>query len=236
MAVERKGDERWTLDELSARVALALSVDYDGQPSGRVRDVPDGRIVRYYTTLGLVDRPVQYDGRVALYSSRHLLQILGIKRLQQEGASLAQVQDIFLHLDEPGLERLAEAPAEALSPAMQRAPAPRDQAAANEEAADKGAKKAAAREPKVEEGRERFWNAAPAPAVTDAVVTSKSSRSSKGKSTAARSKPETLTGVALSDATVLLAKFSRELDEADVDALRTGAAPLLEMLERRGLL
>ena len=31
----------WTIEELSAQVALALSVDYAGQGSGRVRDVPD---------------------------------------------------------------------------------------------------------------------------------------------------------------------------------------------------
>jgi hypothetical protein len=45
-------EPRWTLDELTARVALALSVDYAGQSSGRVREVPDRRTIRFYTSRG----------------------------------------------------------------------------------------------------------------------------------------------------------------------------------------
>jgi hypothetical protein len=79
----------WTLDELGARVALALAVGYDGQANGRVREVPDGRTIRYYTTLGLIDRPAAMRGRTALYGVRHLLQLTAIKRLQARGLSLA---------------------------------------------------------------------------------------------------------------------------------------------------
>lgn len=243
MVGERGREELWTLDELSARVALALSVDYDGQPSGRVREVPDGRVVRYYTTLGLVDRPVGYDGRIALYTARHLRQILGIKRLQQEGASLAQIQQVFLGLDEAGLERLAAAPPEALSPAMPRAPAaPRAQTpdAKRGEAAAHGAGESVAPESEKEaqhtgKSRERFWNAAPAEAVTDAAVSTKKRASRPAPPAAGSSKPQTLRGVTLSDAALLLAGFSRELDESDVEALREAAAPLLDVLQRRGL-
>src|SRR5690348_15034744 len=71
-----------TLDELSARVALALADHYEGQASARVRDVPDVRTIRYYTTLGLIDRPAALRGRTALYGRRHLLQLVAIKRLQ----------------------------------------------------------------------------------------------------------------------------------------------------------
>src|SRR5919202_6540270 len=86
------GNPLCTLDELTAQVALALAVDYPGQPSGRVRDVPDARTVRYYTTLGLVDRPAAMRGRTALYARRHLLQLVAVKRLQAQGRSLADVQ------------------------------------------------------------------------------------------------------------------------------------------------
>ena len=72
----------WTIDELGAVVALALSVDYAGQANGRVREVPDRRTIRYYTTLGLIDRPARMRGRTALYGRRHLLQLVAIKRLQ----------------------------------------------------------------------------------------------------------------------------------------------------------
>src|SRR4051812_21950447 len=82
----------WTLDELCGQVARALAGDYAGQASGRVRDVPDRRTIRYYTTLGLIDRPATMRGRTALYGVRHVLQLAAVKRLQAEGLSLAEVQ------------------------------------------------------------------------------------------------------------------------------------------------
>ena len=100
----------WTLDDLSARVALALAEDYDGQPSGRVRDVPDPRTIRYYTTLGLLDRPTEMRGRTALYGRRHLLQLVAIKRLQTRGLSLSEIQERLLGLPNSRLESLAELP------------------------------------------------------------------------------------------------------------------------------
>src|SRR6516225_9305533 len=99
----------WTIDELGAMVALALSVGYSGQANGRVRDVPDRRTIRYYTTLGLLDRPAEMRGRTALYGRRHLLQLVAIKRLQARGLSLAELQTRLL-ADLPPL-RAAEAPA-----------------------------------------------------------------------------------------------------------------------------
>jgi DNA-binding transcriptional MerR regulator len=48
--------------------------------------------VRYYQTLGLVDKPLHYDGRRAIYGYRHLLQLLAVKRLQQEGNPLHLIQ------------------------------------------------------------------------------------------------------------------------------------------------
>jgi DNA-binding transcriptional MerR regulator len=100
----------WTLDELSARVALSLSVGYEGQASGRVREVPDRRTIRYYTTLGLLDRPT-LRGRTALYSRRHLAQLVAIKRLQARGLSLAEAQARLLGLADRKLAELAQLPA-----------------------------------------------------------------------------------------------------------------------------
>jgi DNA-binding transcriptional MerR regulator len=102
----------WTLDELCARVALALAVDYSGQASGRVRDVPDRRTIRYYTTLGILDRPAGWRGRTALYGLRHLLQLVAIKRLQTHGLSLAEIQGRLLGLSDPALQELAPLPAD----------------------------------------------------------------------------------------------------------------------------
>src|SRR4051812_8393967 len=112
----------WTIDELGAQVALALSVDYDGPPNGRVRDVPDRRTIRYYTTLGLLDRPAQMRGRTALYGRRHLLQLVAIKHLQSRGLTLRQTQEKLLGLTDTDLRQLAQLPDAA--PAAGAAPQP----------------------------------------------------------------------------------------------------------------
>ena len=100
----KNGDETlWTIDELGERVAATLGgPGYEGVPSGRVRDVPDLRTIRYYTTLGLLDRPAAMRGRTALYGDRHVLQIVAIKRLQARGLSLAAVQERVVGLSEQG--------------------------------------------------------------------------------------------------------------------------------------
>src|SRR5262245_61775288 len=102
----------WTLDELGDRVVEALRVGYAGVPSGRVRDVPDARTIRYYTTLGLLDRPA-LRGRSALYGPRHLRQLVAIKRLQAQGHSLAEIQRRLIGQPDATLERLARPPGEA---------------------------------------------------------------------------------------------------------------------------
>src|SRR5437660_12778010 len=105
MATERN-QELWTIDELGSRVALALSVGYEGQSSGRVRDVPDRRTIRYYTTLGLIDRPAAMRGRTAYYGRRHLLQLVAIKRLQARGLTLAELQQRRVGVSNAALEEL----------------------------------------------------------------------------------------------------------------------------------
>jgi DNA-binding transcriptional MerR regulator len=117
-------DFLWTLDELCARVALALAVDYAGQASGRVRDLPDRRTVRYYTTHGLVDRPAAFRGRVALYGRRHLLQLVAIKRLQTAGLTLAEVQARLLGRTDADLEKIARLSEQTATEDRGNAPAP----------------------------------------------------------------------------------------------------------------
>lgn len=88
----RHRDEEFTLEalvETAARELHGLGVRSD---DGRVAAVPDERSVRFYQTTGLVDRPMRYDGRKAIYGYRHLLQVLAVKRLQQEGQPLALIQ------------------------------------------------------------------------------------------------------------------------------------------------
>jgi DNA-binding transcriptional MerR regulator len=116
----------WTLDELVRRVAAALAGPaYPGAPNGRVREVPDRRVVRWYTTIGLVDRPAM-QGRTALYDIRHLLQIVAVKRLQAEGRSLAEIQAELAGATDETLRLVAAVPEEllAVEPAREEAPRP----------------------------------------------------------------------------------------------------------------
>jgi DNA-binding transcriptional MerR regulator len=97
----------WTLDELCEQASQALARDAPGTLDGRVREVPDCRTLRYYTTLGLLDRPAEMRGRTAYYGQKHLWQLLAIKRLQAQGSSLAQIQQALLGLSDEELRRLA---------------------------------------------------------------------------------------------------------------------------------
>ncbi len=98
----------WTQEELVQRAAAALAGPaYPGAPNGRIRDVPDRRTVRWYTTIGLVDRPSDMRGRTALYGQRHLLQIVAIKRLQAQGLSIAEIQAQLVGATNATLRRVA---------------------------------------------------------------------------------------------------------------------------------
>lgn len=118
--------EGWRIDELAERAAAVLDGTAAPAASGRVTPLPDRRMLRYYTTLGLLDRP-EVRGRVAYYGRRHLLQVVAIKRLQAGGATLAQVQEALAGATTSTLERIADLPPEpAPAPARQfwrRAPA-----------------------------------------------------------------------------------------------------------------
>src|SRR5688500_15727052 len=165
-----------TIQALAEAVANALA-DADEPKSGRIRAIPDARSIRYYTTLGLLERPAAMDGRTALYDERHVEQLVAIKRLQAEGLSLAEIQT-KLHGITP--------------------------------------KKA-----RTKSTRSAFWKEEPAaPAPMRAL---------------GRTNEEMLVGIALGELTLLFHP-ARTIDEADVAELRDAAAPLLRVLEARGLI
>jgi hypothetical protein len=201
----------WTIDELGAAAALTLSTDYEGPPNNRVRDVPDRRTIRYYTTLGLLDRPAEMRGRTALYNRRHLAQLVAIKRLQARGLSLAEIQQRLLGIPNAALNKLARLSAPVATPSS---------------------------EPVVKPPPDRrsraFWSAPPAPAVSDktAIVYDRS----PGEDVAFSRATPPLQGVPLDDEVLLLLSPTRTIDEDDVAALQTAAAPLLKLLHARRLL
>jgi DNA-binding transcriptional MerR regulator len=99
-------DAAWTLTELVDEAAAALA-KLPAPDNGQIRAVPDERSLRYYTTLGLLDRPAAMRGRTALYSRRHLAQVVAIKRMQQTGKSLAEIQSILATIDDATLARVS---------------------------------------------------------------------------------------------------------------------------------
>ena len=92
--------------DLTALCAAATGLLGAGRPSGdgRVSERPDARTVRYYQTIGVMDKPLRYDGRQAIYGFRHLLQLVATKVLQGHGHSLAQVQRALVGLSTDRLE------------------------------------------------------------------------------------------------------------------------------------
>lgn len=114
-------DESWTIAELAELAAEALATPEGvGQANGRVRDVPNERLIRWYGTVGLVDPPLSRRGRVARYGRRHLLQLVAVKRRQAEGWSLARIQEELAGATDDALAAVARVPA--LGPALRPRP------------------------------------------------------------------------------------------------------------------
>src|SRR5688572_2591717 len=109
-----RNEPLWRLQRLAELAERALAEGYEGSPDGRIRDVPDLRTVRYYTTIGLLDRPAELRGRTAYYGRRHLLQLVAIKRLQAQGLPLVRVQEELAGIPTSALARLARVPPEVI--------------------------------------------------------------------------------------------------------------------------
>jgi DNA-binding transcriptional MerR regulator len=98
-------DHELSLDELSAEVESLLEKRNlaFAQPDHRVSAKPDARTIRYYSSLGLLDRPT-IQGRQAIYGRRHLLQLLAIKTLQLTSLPLAEIQARLYGLSDTEIE------------------------------------------------------------------------------------------------------------------------------------
>lgn len=92
--------------------------------NGRVRDVPNERLVRWYVTVGLVDPPLSRRGRVARYGRRHLLQLVAVKRRQAEGRSLAEIQAELAGATNETLAAIARVPDTLIAPDAPRTEVP----------------------------------------------------------------------------------------------------------------
>jgi len=215
-------NERWRLDELVQLAGRALeAAPYQGQASGRVRDVPDARTIRYYTTLGVLDRPLEMRGRTAYYGRRHLLQIVAVKRLQARGMSLVDIQKNVAGADNSTLKRWAALPAEFWESVLAghdsalAVPAP-DELLMSEPLVPPA------------EVRARFWAAEPALAASD-----EAERCRVGKVAA---RPGVVLTLAPGVSLFIEGRRVPQLDADGLDAMQPALSELLVALTRAGIL
>lgn len=108
-SIPKAPPEGWALEELvgEANRLMPRYLPEDARSgSGRLRDEITPRLVRHYTTQGLLDPPGK-AGRENRYTLRHLLQVLTLRKLQAEGyrGSALETQ---LRSDDEELEMLLE--------------------------------------------------------------------------------------------------------------------------------
>lgn len=112
MVAERKS---YSLNELSDEVARLLKDRglIGIQQDQRVSAAPDKRTIRYYTTLGLLDRP-EIEGRQAKYGDRHVMQLVAIKALQSVALPLSEIQSMLYGLTSDELDHVIDNVAESV--------------------------------------------------------------------------------------------------------------------------
>ncbi|MFC5750612.1 MerR family transcriptional regulator [Actinomadura rugatobispora] len=209
-------ESTWTITELAERAVEALTAGASVRVNGRVRDMPNERLIRWYTTIGLVDPPLGRRGRTALYGTRHLLQIVAVKRRQAAGRTIAEIQVELAGATDHRLGEIARLP----SPGPDGGgPVPSTEAPAPSQRRE-------------DTGRPRFWTAQPAaPPAAPAVAL--------GDPEAAAERTVSLVqGVRLATGLTLLldGPAPSALNDDDLAAIETAARPLLEELRRRGLI
>ncbi|WP_055481857.1 MerR family transcriptional regulator [Sphaerimonospora mesophila] len=212
-------DETWTIGELVERATALLippraGVDGPaGGGDGRVREVPNERLIRWYTTIGLLDPPLARRGRVALYGRRHLLQLVAVKRRQADGLSIAAIQAELAGATDAVLQRIAALPA---------GPPPAPAAPANTAPANTTPRTTAP----AAAARGRFWArdttpAAAVPAAETAPITSDASL-------------DVVFGVRLAPGVTVLLEGRTPTPE-ELAAIGRAAGPLLATLTELGL-
>ena len=104
MAYRNREDLR--LDELVDVANGFLKVVVPEQPSERVTESLNERTLRYYIAEGLVDRARGKEGTAALYSFRHLVQLLAVKSLQGHYLPIKRIREVLAGKTNEELEKL----------------------------------------------------------------------------------------------------------------------------------
>ncbi len=101
-------EPNWSLEEL-VQVANELLPQFlpEEKAHTRVREEVTPRLVRHYTSQGLLDDPLK-EGREARYLYRHLLQVLLIRRLLSEGYGASAINTLATSKTNEELEALLQ--------------------------------------------------------------------------------------------------------------------------------
>lgn len=227
---------RWTLAELVGIAGQVLASDDVRVASGRVTEVPNERLVRWYSTIGLVDRPTIGRGRLARYGERQLAQLVAVKHLQARGLPLVEIQQRLAGATDDELRRIAGLRADLtgfVSSIPHEDPGHELRLAAPTAVREAGTKPNAPQAVVSDGAGER--RGLPAVPTAPGMAAEPASEAFWERRPSRRTEvaPNPVFGVSLSGLTLLL---PAQPDSADFDAIATAAAPLIELLASRGLL
>lgn len=104
----------WNIHDLVTLAGALLDASGVKPTSAAASVRPNERTIRYYVTRGLVNPP-EGRGAAAVYSYKHLLQVLSVKLRQMEGVTLAR---IARELPDHAGDVLERRVAESLGPAL----------------------------------------------------------------------------------------------------------------------
>ncbi|MHA7702382.1 MerR family transcriptional regulator [Mycobacterium sp. ML1] len=105
--------ELLTLPEFAAAAAHAVQASGAAPDNRQAKAVPAERMVRYYTSRGLLPRPGN-RGRALIYGRTHLVRLVAIKRLQGQGLSLDEISERLAAMSAAQAEELAAIPDSAI--------------------------------------------------------------------------------------------------------------------------
>ncbi len=97
-------NEHFTITELATEIARIIPYFATRQEKYKVSVYPDEATIRYYISQGFVDKPIGSRGNAAIFTRKHLLQVIVIKYLQSRHFTLQKIKDMTSGLDEKGLE------------------------------------------------------------------------------------------------------------------------------------
>ena len=200
MATTKPSTGELTLPELVEALPGLLASGYDGARSGRIRDLPDARTVRWYQT--------------ALFGRHHLLQLAAIKKLQSSGFPLSDIQRGLAGKNDAELARSAGVAQKDVDQIIERAVLARSKASAS-----KLATAVAGETSPTSRRASAFWKAKPAADASPAPV----------MPAAVPSAPSGMQSASLGDAGMLLWN-GRELTAAERATLARLAGPLVTFL------